>query len=235
MAQILDPLPAGPTTLAEIKAFEDRVGHKLPSDYRSFLLKHNGGHPSPNAFTFDAGRGEEEDIVLCFFPMRDVTLGNVDVVDLAGLRTWPVHCAWDDLHSDLANLSGSQFEALLPIGTDGSGNYVCLVLDGEQTGSIVFLDHETADVTWLAANLDTFLTSLKSRKRPDATVDSSPVVPDRTYDKIAALNTAGACVPCGGSGQCYCLRKGTGDPVGCMRCHGTGKCGGCAGSGKARR
>jgi hypothetical protein len=59
--------------------------------------------------------------------------------------------------------------------------------------------------------------------------------PDTTYDKIGALVTSGACVQCGGSGRCYCIRKGPGNPVGCARCNGTGDCGVCQGSGKARR
>ncbi|HZZ82737.1 MAG TPA: SMI1/KNR4 family protein [Gemmataceae bacterium] len=131
MAKIADPLPSGPTTDAQIAEFEAYIGHVLPADYRSFLLKHNGGHPEPDAFLLNAGFGEEESIVMCFFPMRDRKLGSVAVADLEELRTWPLHCAWDDLKSDLENLyaeAGIE-ESLLPIGTDGSSNYFCIVLD----------------------------------------------------------------------------------------------------------
>ncbi|HEY7327587.1 MAG TPA: SMI1/KNR4 family protein [Gemmataceae bacterium] len=54
MAQIAHPLPAGPTTDAQIAAFETYIGHKLPTDYRQFLLQHNGGHPEPDAFLLRA-------------------------------------------------------------------------------------------------------------------------------------------------------------------------------------
>ena len=62
-----------------------------------------------------------------------------------------------------------------------------------------------------------------------------PRQPDTTYEKIGALVTSGDCVQCGGSGKCYCIRKGSGNPVGCVRCNGTGNCGVCRGSGKALR
>jgi hypothetical protein len=67
MRQIADPLPAGPTSSTGC-AFEEYIGHQLPADYRAFFLQHNGGHTNPDAFVVDAGLGEQEDIVMCFFP-----------------------------------------------------------------------------------------------------------------------------------------------------------------------
>ena len=43
------------------------------------------------------------------------------------------------------------------------------------------------------------------------------------------------CSVCQGTGRCFCLRKGTGDPTGCLRCSGTGKCSHCGGAGKPNR
>lgn len=40
------------------------------------------------------------------------------------------------------------------------------------------------------------------------------------------------CPQCAGSGKCYCLRKGDGEPSHCSRCKGTGLCVVCAGSGR---
>lgn len=237
MAQIADPLPVGPTTDSQISAFEAYIGHKLPPDYRQFLLQHNGGHPEPDAFLLNAGYGEEEDIVMCFFPMRDLKLGSVTVGDLEELRTWPLHCAWDDLQSDLENLyaeAGIE-EPLLPTGTDGSSNYFCIVLSGARAGAVVFLDHETGETHPLADSFDAFLTSLRKRERTDYAFGGEPREPDTTYEKIGNLVTSGACVQCSGSGRCYCIRKGPGNPTGCVRCNGSGKCGVCLGSGKARR
>lgn len=78
---------------------------------------------------------------------------------------------------------------------------------------------------------------------PDAQVETGnfeggaiePREPDTTYDKIGALVTSGACVQCGGSGKCYCIRKGPGNPIGCVRCNGTGNCGACRGTGRIHR
>jgi len=42
------------------------------------------------------------------------------------------------------------------------------------------------------------------------------------------------CWTCHGTGQCYCIRKGGGDPVGCPRCQGTGNCQHCGGTGRSR-
>lgn len=211
MAQIAHPLPAGPTTDAQISAFETYIGHKLPTDYRQFLVQHNGGHPEPDAFLLNTGDGEEEDIVMCFFPMRDLKLGSVTAGDLEELRTWPLHCAWDDLQSDLENLySEAEIEEpLLPVGTDGSSNYFCIVLDGARAAAVVFLDHETGETYPLANTFTTFLGSLRQRERTDYARGSEPSVPGTTYEKLGALITAGACVQCGGSGKCFCIRKGT--------------------------
>src|SRR6478735_4682764 len=100
MAQIRDPLPAGPTSEADLASFERHIGHPLPPEYRGFLLEHNGGRPEPDAFLVDTGWGAQEDVVMCLFPMRPRSVGEVVVEDLEELRTWPLHCAWDDLRND---------------------------------------------------------------------------------------------------------------------------------------
>ncbi len=168
MARIADPQPAGPTNTIQIAAFEKHIGYPLPMAYREFLLQYNGGRPVPDAFVLQSDRGEEEDIVLCFFPLRDLKLGHVNVEDLEQLRTWPLHCAWDDLQSDLENLYETELDPpLLPIGTDGSSNYISLILTGDKTGAVVFLDHETAEQWPLAPNFPAFLESLRPRQRTD--------------------------------------------------------------------
>jgi len=237
MTQIAHPLPAGPTTEVEISAFESYVGHKLPADYREFLLRHNGGHPEPDAIRFNAGSGNVETIVMCFFPMHRLNVGHVTVRNIEELRTWPLHCAWDDLQSDLENSyseAGIE-ETLLPIGTDGSSNYFCIVLDGGRAGATVFLDHETGETFSLSSGFTAFLASLCQRERSEDAFGSEPRIPNLIYDKIGTLITSGACVQCGGSGKCYCIRKGRNQQTGCVRCNGSGKCAVCQGSGKSRR
>ena len=172
MAQITNPLPAGPTSEGAIKEFESYIGHALPEDYRSFLLEHNGGSPVPDAFTLTLFGNQEEDVVLCFFPLRDLKLGTVEVEEFEELRTWPLHCAWDDLQNDLANLYERELDnPVLPIGTDGSTNYFCVVLDGDRRGAVLFLESEMADTVLLADSFSQFLDLLRPRQRTDYAPD----------------------------------------------------------------
>lgn len=144
-------------------AFEKYIGHALPAEYRAFLLQHNGGTPEPDAFLIDTGFGDQEDRVECFFPLRPLELGEVEVEEYEQLRVWPLHCAWDDLQSDMQDLyEGVEFtEPLLPIGTDGCSNYFCVVLSGKRTGAVVFLDHETAENYPLGESFNKFLATLR--------------------------------------------------------------------------
>jgi len=92
MARIADSQPSGPTDAKQISAFEKYIGHRLPGEYREFLLTHNGGRAVPDAFLLSIDDGEpQEDLVMCFFPLRDIALGEVEVEDLNELRTWPLH------------------------------------------------------------------------------------------------------------------------------------------------
>lgn len=168
MTKIVNSRPAGPTSESEIVAFEAMIRHSLPMDYRRFLLEHNGGSPRPDAFTFNLFGRDEEDIVMCFFPMRDLKIAEVEVEELGELRTWPVHCAWNDLQHDLVHLYQNKLDnPLLPIGTDGSGNYFCLVLSGDQKDTVLFVEHENLETYRLANNFDDFIQTLRPRKRMD--------------------------------------------------------------------
>lgn len=167
MAKIADPQPSGPAGAAQVAAFEKHIGRKLPAAYRDFLLTHNGGRPVPDAFIIDDDESQE-DVVMCFFPLRDLALGAVAVQAMEDLRTWPLHCAWDDLQNDLENLYDIELDPpLLPIGTDGSSNYICLTLGGKKGGAVVFFDHETAEDFPLAPDFPAFLASLRPRERTD--------------------------------------------------------------------
>ncbi len=42
------------------------------------------------------------------------------------------------------------------------------------------------------------------------------------------------CYVCKGTGECYCIRKGSSEPSDCVRCGGTGKCKHCGGRGRPR-
>jgi hypothetical protein len=59
--------------------------------------------------------------------------------------------------------------------------------------------------------------------------------PDFRWIFVAKKAAPAKCVHCGGSGWCFCLRKGTGNPVSCPRCNGSGRCRVCAGLGEVKR
>lgn len=162
MSPILDPQPAGPADAEQIAALEAHIGHPLPADYRAFLLEHNGGRPELSRCAVITDIGVHDTPVHCLFPSRELALGTVEVNSGEELRTWPVHCAWDDLQHDLREVYQTELEhPLLPIGTDGSGSYYCVTLAGPEAGAVVFLDHETLQVTRLAAGFDAFLAALR--------------------------------------------------------------------------
>ena len=165
MARIVDSRPAGPATKAQFAAFENHIGLPLSEEYREFLREHNGGRPEPDAFPVRTELGKQENTVLCFFPLRSLRSGKAAVRKKSELRTWPLHRAWEDLQHDLEHLHGRELiDPLLPIGTDGSGNYLCLVLSGPRSGSVVFFDHETAKTRSLARGFREFLALLRPRK-----------------------------------------------------------------------
>ena len=53
--------PEQPLTASDLDGLESRLKITLPSDYRAFLLKHNGGHPIPSRFKYKLERGPYTD------------------------------------------------------------------------------------------------------------------------------------------------------------------------------
>jgi hypothetical protein len=183
MVTINGSRPAGPASESLLAEFEKRIGHPLSVEYREFLLRHNGGTPEPNGFSFSLDGVPQEASVMCFFPLRDLSLEKVDD-SYEGLKTWPLHSAWADLQHDLEHLYDDESsDRLLPIGTDGSGNYLALVLDGSERGRVVFFDHETAERVWLADDFGRFLETL---------VPSTTTLPDQS-ERLRSLQMAKAC------------------------------------------
>jgi cell wall assembly regulator SMI1 len=163
MAEITESRKHGPATPEQIAALESQIGATLPEDYKEFLRTHNGGRPTPDGFLFTNEFDQEElDTVHCFFPVRDLDCSTTVDMTFDGLPDWPVQCAWEDLQNDLKNLYRTELEnPILPIGTDGSSNYIAIVLNGQQSGSIVFFEHEMARVSPLAASFTALLSDLR--------------------------------------------------------------------------
>jgi hypothetical protein len=114
----------------EIKEFETRLGYQLPSDYREFLLRYNGGSPRVGIVN---GRDDDPDVpyqhgdfVRMFLELPPAN-GSVENYELRA----PAEIPWD--------LPGH----ILPIAEDSFGNY--FVMELGKNGCIRFLDHESLD------------------------------------------------------------------------------------------
>ena len=107
--------------LSDIKQFETKLGIVLPSEYRDFLLKFNGGSPSPRNF------------------------------DLPNEKANPLHLFYgigtsvksDDLTEAIKIFKGRIKNSLIPIASDPFGNQICLGVKGRQKGKVYFWDHES--------------------------------------------------------------------------------------------
>ncbi len=184
--EILQSFPTGPTSDEAVRAFERRIGHTLPADYRAFLLTHNGGRPEPGGVEFELEGRHVDNEVHCFFPLCEAGV-TAAPNSLDELHSWPLASAWDDLQHDLEHLYHKQLaDPLLPIGTDGSSNYFCLVLAGDRRGAIVFLEHELAETTPLAESFSAFLACLHAIRQPDCAAD----VRAREMERAAASANA---------------------------------------------
>ena len=62
-------------TTAMIEQLESDTGISLPDDYKSFLLKHNGGEPDPSMF--ETKDGKLESFVLHFLPITNMVEDNL--------------------------------------------------------------------------------------------------------------------------------------------------------------
>jgi len=103
---------------ADLSAFEDELGRRLPDEYRTFLLSTNGGEPQQ--YNRLAG--------------RSAGAPTVSVRWLFGLRTGDEY----DLGAVRRTMTGRLPAELLPIGTDSGGNLFCLG-DG---GAVFYWDRD---------------------------------------------------------------------------------------------
>jgi hypothetical protein len=117
--KICDSLPLD----SELLKFERLVGSKLPEDYRSFLLSHNGGRPKPEAFSFPTKHGARDNSVVEYF--FGLHLGRIG-----------------SLEKKRAMYKDRIPEGFIPIAIDPFGNLILMGTRDENHGNIFFWDHE---------------------------------------------------------------------------------------------
>ena len=119
---ILDSAP--PVSDEELALVEQRMGRAIPAAYREFLLTHNGGYPTPEAFIIWDRDGKP--------------LGEGGIHYFLSSRAG----ASDDLEDYVRTYQDRVPPHFFPIADDPSGNILCLSTAGDDEGKVYFWDHE---------------------------------------------------------------------------------------------
>jgi len=137
----------GPISANTIESIETRLSIELPTSYRMFLEKYNGGYPEPDGFMFkDESSGSSVDRFL-----------GIDVGPHSNLENY------------LAVYDGRIPINMFPIAHDPGGNLVLICLSGNKKDKIYFWDHECEADGWepdksnvhlVADDFDEFISSL---------------------------------------------------------------------------
>jgi cell wall assembly regulator SMI1 len=148
MAKIIEQGP--PLNESEIIVFEREIGVSLPSDYREFLLQHNGGRPEPDTIDIDLLPGSPTGVHQFFGFDRKFESGNVP---------WNRENLGDDLGDP----------GLLAIASDAFGCMFCIVIYGPNRGEIFFIDFvESVPYKYFVApSFRDFLSKLRGWDSPD--------------------------------------------------------------------
>lgn len=136
-----------------IEALEQVWGVGLPTAYKEFLIKYNGGCPLSNCFSFK-NRPNEGSFVDGFFGIRKDPNNNL----LMNIKLY----------------EGRIPSNFLPIGDDPGGNLILLSVKGSDRGKIYFWDHDLeadpnlneipdySNLTLIADSFDEFIKGLYS-------------------------------------------------------------------------
>ena len=98
-----------------VQMFEDKYGVKFDSEYRSFLIKYNGGETPETSFK----KGKRQEVVRYLF----------------GLKT-------EESIEKLLEYFDYKEKECIPIGEDVFGNYYTIGISENNHGLIYFCDHE---------------------------------------------------------------------------------------------
>ena len=125
MTAIKNPHP--PVSGAELAECEKNIDRAIPEPFRSFLLRHNGGKPTPGRFEWTSENGRVlGTYVDSFFGVPQQERQTCDSLIYCA-ETWVKR---DRIPSDL-----------FPIAADGGSNLVLLGAKGERKGKVYFWDH----------------------------------------------------------------------------------------------
>lgn len=107
------------TSLADIEGFERRTGIQLPPDYRLFLLRQNGGQPTPSLITLPSvGQDAIADFLFGLSKSREP----------------------GDLEYEFREMRDELSDAWIAIGRDPGGNLILISLCRENRGAVYYGD-----------------------------------------------------------------------------------------------
>lgn len=117
--KIENPNPHGHLTEARLKKFEEVLGATLPADYREFLVRNNGGLPSPSQFWLNM---------------------DGDKYVSALVEVYALHDDENSLEEKRPNGEWGVPVTMLPIGNDGYSNEICVGIGGKDRGKVFYVD-----------------------------------------------------------------------------------------------
>ena len=128
----------------DLDDFEKDANIILPAEYRSFLLRHNGGLPSPDVIDVKGAPGSPTDVQVFFGIGRPVESSDLQ---------WNRRTFVERLPSKW-----------LPIARDSGGNLFCLSVSGPDAGSAMYVDLDQAlpGFYFVARSVDEFLDKLRT-------------------------------------------------------------------------
>ena len=109
----------------DVEKFENKYKISLPQEYKSFLLKTNGGEPSIRKFKTRDGKITSH--LMLLFPLFESVFPN-----LAN-------------HYATYNIGNKIPKSLLPIGEDPIKNLICISISGDDVGSIYYWSMDEED------------------------------------------------------------------------------------------
>jgi len=169
--RFVDSNKYGATSERQISEFEKLIKIRLPGQYRSYLLSHNGAVPNKTTYDFD----DTSSNIHCMY----------------GLNGGP---EYQELTSCLHVFEGRIANGYVAIGSDGLGNQICIGLRGNARGGIYFWDHEKEhsvvfkrrNLTKISDSFNEFISSLYEYIDPDETLYEK-IVRERNVEALKKI------------------------------------------------
>ena len=131
-----------PLSLDRIQSLEERLGIRLPTAYKAFLLSSNGGRPYPFVFDYTGTDGRtNSSVVDRFLSINDDEQGD-DSFELE----YKYHAETGRIPRHVA-----------PIGRDPGGNLICISMAPNDNGAIYF---GTTNLNWRSLRIRIWLSYL---------------------------------------------------------------------------